>query len=72
MIVERAVGRPAAQALPRTPLTSSGVDGVHFLTPASQPEGNVIEPGPIDTDMNPADGDFSAMQKAGTALGRYG
>ena len=33
---------------------------------------NVIEPGPIDTDMNPADGDFSAMQKAGTALGRYG
>ena len=33
---------------------------------------NVIEPGPIDTDMNPADGDFSAMQKAGTALGRFG
>ena len=45
---------------------------MHFLTPVSQPEGNVIEPGPIDTDMHPADGDFSAMQKAGTALGRYG
>ena len=33
---------------------------------------NVIEPGPIDTDMNPATGDFAAMQKSGTALGRYG
>ncbi len=33
---------------------------------------NVVEPGPIDTDMNPANGDFAAMQKSGTALGRYG
>jgi 3-oxoacyl-[acyl-carrier protein] reductase len=33
---------------------------------------NVVEPGPIDTDMNPATGDFATMQKAGTALGRYG
>ena len=33
---------------------------------------NVVEPGPIDTDMNPADGDFATAQKAGTALGRYG
>jgi 3-oxoacyl-[acyl-carrier protein] reductase len=33
---------------------------------------NVIEPGPIDTDMNPADGSFATLQKAGTALGRYG
>ena len=33
---------------------------------------NVIEPGPIDTDMNPADGNFATLQKAGTALGRYG
>ena len=33
---------------------------------------NVIQPGPIDTEMNPADGDFAALQKAGTALGRYG
>jgi 3-oxoacyl-[acyl-carrier protein] reductase len=33
---------------------------------------NVIEPGPINTEMNPEDGDFAAMQKAGTALGRYG
>ena len=33
---------------------------------------NVVEPGPIDTDMNPATGDFSTAQKAGTALGRFG
>jgi 3-oxoacyl-[acyl-carrier protein] reductase len=33
---------------------------------------NVVQPGPIDTDMNPADGDFAPAQKAGTALGRYG
>jgi len=30
---------------------------------------NIVQPGPIDTDMNPSDGDFAAMQKAGTALG---
>lgn len=33
---------------------------------------NVVEPGPIDTDMNPANGDFATMQKSGTALGRFG
>lgn len=33
---------------------------------------NLIQPGPVDTDMNPANGDFSAAQKAATALGRYG
>jgi 3-oxoacyl-[acyl-carrier protein] reductase len=33
---------------------------------------NVVQPGPIDTDMNPADGNFAPAQKAGTALGRYG
>ena len=34
---------------------------------------NVIEPGPIDTDMNPDDERFrQLLQKAGTALGRYG
>ncbi len=33
---------------------------------------NVVQPGPIDTDMNPADGEAAADQKAGTALGRYG
>jgi 3-oxoacyl-[acyl-carrier protein] reductase len=33
---------------------------------------NVIQPGPIDTDMNPADGPWSAAAKAATALGEYG
>jgi 3-oxoacyl-[acyl-carrier protein] reductase len=33
---------------------------------------NVIQPGPINTDMNPSDGASAEVQKAGTALGRYG
>jgi 3-oxoacyl-[acyl-carrier protein] reductase len=33
---------------------------------------NTVQPGPIDTDMNPADGAFSEKANAGTALGRYG
>lgn len=33
---------------------------------------NVIHPGPIDTDMNPADGAGADAQRAITALGRFG
>lgn len=33
---------------------------------------NVVEPGPIDTDMNPADAEGAADQARSTALGRYG
>src|SRR5947209_4836481 len=33
---------------------------------------NNIEPGPIDTDLNPAAGDWAAPQLANTALKRYG
>ena len=33
---------------------------------------NNIQPGPIDTDLNPAVGDWAAPQKANTALDRYG
>jgi 3-oxoacyl-[acyl-carrier protein] reductase len=33
---------------------------------------NCIQPGPTDTDMNPATGDSAAVQRQGTALGRYG
>ena len=33
---------------------------------------NTVQPGPIDTEMNPADGDFAPAMKAYTALGRYG
>ena len=33
---------------------------------------NVVQPGPIDTDMNPASGDFAPAMSAATGLGRYG
>jgi NAD(P)-dependent dehydrogenase (short-subunit alcohol dehydrogenase family) len=33
---------------------------------------NVVQPGPIDTDMNPSDGAGAAAQATATALGRYG
>jgi 3-oxoacyl-[acyl-carrier protein] reductase len=33
---------------------------------------NNIQPGPIDTELNPAAGDWAAPQKANTALNRYG
>ena len=33
---------------------------------------NNVQPGPIDTDLNPAAGDWAAPQKANTALNRYG
>ena len=33
---------------------------------------NNVQPGPIDTDLNPAGGDWATPQKAATALNRYG
>ncbi|WP_037858818.1 SDR family NAD(P)-dependent oxidoreductase [Streptomyces sp. NRRL S-340] len=33
---------------------------------------NIVHPGPIDTDMNPADGPYAPGQAALTALGRFG
>jgi len=33
---------------------------------------NNVQPGPIDTDLNPASGDWAVPQKAATALNRYG
>ncbi|MFD8985616.1 SDR family oxidoreductase [Streptomyces sp. NPDC059564] len=33
---------------------------------------NIVHPGPIDTDMNPADGPYADPQAAMTALGRFG
>ncbi|MGW7197123.1 SDR family NAD(P)-dependent oxidoreductase [Streptomyces chryseus] len=33
---------------------------------------NLVHPGPIDTDMNPADGPYAASQSGLTALGRFG
>ncbi|MFF0479576.1 SDR family NAD(P)-dependent oxidoreductase [Streptomyces sp. NPDC004284] len=33
---------------------------------------NIVHPGPVDTDMNPADGPYASGQAAMTALGRFG
>lgn len=33
---------------------------------------NTVQPGPIDTDMNPGDGDFAQQMKSFVPLGRYG
>lgn len=33
---------------------------------------NLVQPGPIDTDMNPADTELATFLKSRTALGRYG
>ena len=33
---------------------------------------NNVQPGPIDTDLNPAAGEWATPQKAATALDRYG
>jgi len=33
---------------------------------------NVVQPGPIDTDMNPADGPFAALATPLLSIGRYG
>ena len=33
---------------------------------------NAIHPGPVDTDLNPAEGDFAEVLRPLTALGRYG
>lgn len=33
---------------------------------------NTVQPGPIDTDMNPADGEFAAQLTSMVPLGRYG
>jgi 3-oxoacyl-[acyl-carrier protein] reductase len=41
----------------------------------SVPKGIIVnnfQPGPIDTDMNPGNGELAEMQKKVTALGRYG
>ena len=33
---------------------------------------NTVQPGPIDTELNPASGDWATPQTSFTALGRYG
>lgn len=33
---------------------------------------NIVQPGPVDTDLNPASGPFAAGQRSATALDRFG
>ena len=33
---------------------------------------NTVQPGPIDTDLNPADGEFAQQMMSAIPLGRYG
>ena len=48
------------------PLRGSGELGPRGITV------NNVQPGPVDTEMNPADGDFAESLKALMALPRYG
>ncbi|WP_022698474.1 3-oxoacyl-ACP reductase family protein [Euryhalocaulis caribicus] len=57
------MSKAAVQALTRGWARDFGPRGVTV---------NVIQPGPIDTDMNPAEGEFAGPMKQLTALGRYG
>ncbi|MFI0814894.1 SDR family NAD(P)-dependent oxidoreductase [Streptomyces sp. NPDC021098] len=66
-------------AFPGSSLYATGKTALTGLTKALArelgPRGitvNLIHPGPIDTDMNPADGESAAMLSGLTALGRYG
>src|SRR5260221_9604451 len=58
----------------------AGLEGFLFLggevfavvnSPRTE-EHNNVQPGPIDTELNPATGDWAVPQKAATALNRYG
>lgn len=33
---------------------------------------NTVQPGPVDTDMNPSEGEFAELMKSWLAVGRYG
>ncbi|WP_421786355.1 SDR family NAD(P)-dependent oxidoreductase [Hyphobacterium sp.] len=72
------VAGDAAQ-MPGVGVYSSSKAGVELITRAAGREfgrkgirANVIQPGPIDTDMNPADGQNAELQKMMVPLGRYG
>ncbi len=57
-------------------LTKAALVGfTHALARELGPRGitvNNVQPGPVDTDMNPADGTFAPLVKPTIAIGRYG
>ncbi|MDM7983521.1 MAG: SDR family oxidoreductase [Maricaulis sp.] len=75
------IGSVAAEAVmaPGIAVYSASKSGVQLLARGAARElgrkqirSNVIQPGPIDTDMNPADGDKADFQKMMVPIGRYG
>ena len=70
---------PGYVAFPGGSLYATGKSALTGLTKSLARElgergitSNLVHPGPIDTDMNPADGPSAEMQRGFTALGRYG
>lgn len=75
------IGSVAAEAVmaPGIAVYSASKSGVQLLARGAARElgrkqirSNVIQPGPIDTDMNPADGDKADFQRMMVPIGRYG
>jgi 3-oxoacyl-[acyl-carrier protein] reductase len=75
------IGSVAAEAVmaPGIAVYSASKAGVQLMARGAARElgrkqirSNVIQPGPIDTDMNPADGDTSDFQRMMVPIGRYG
>ncbi|MEU2062567.1 3-oxoacyl-ACP reductase family protein [Streptomyces sp. NPDC013455] len=61
--VLQAMGKSALIGLTKGLARELGPRGITVTT---------VDPGPIDTDMNPADGDSADYQRSLTALGRFG
>lgn len=60
-----AITPPARQPWPRTAVPGRDLGPRHITV-------NTVQPGPINTEMNPETSDVAAMVKQMTALGRYG
>lgn len=63
---------------PAPPSTGSASPRVGLTKPLAREPGprgitvNLVQPGPVDTDLNPADGPFAEGRRTATALGRFG
>ncbi|MFF7244766.1 SDR family NAD(P)-dependent oxidoreductase [Embleya sp. NPDC008237] len=71
MAERAAVGGASLYAMSKTALIGLTTSLARELGPRGI-TANIVHPGPIDTDMNPADGASADTQRDLTALGRYG